>query len=330
MKKSYIILIVAVIIAAAVWLIERPDRSPVVNFEPFILYPNIDGSTISVIEIEHLINGSRLKKSGDEWKVSPVITDMAKQIMEKEGGDGVALETEFKADSKKVFDIIEKLKNLQAKSLASMNPEKQSIYQVGGLAKHIKLFDANGGKIADLYIGKEGSDMFTTYVRRDGEDEVYLVGEHIGATVPSDVMGWRDREIWNIDPDFIMGVKIKNSGKEYSLSKEDQGGWQLIKPESMPVDGEKVKRFLENIGKLSAARFAHELDKEKTGLTDPALTLEIITVDGKGHMLIVGGEDKQGYLYAHSSDGNDIYMVDSNFGSKIPSDWSEFMPSPKK
>lgn len=336
MKKSYIILICAVIIAVVVWYIERPDKPNAGDFTPFELYPHLVGSDMAKIEIEHLISGSTLTKSGSGWYVSELETELGKKIKEGEKkGEEAPGFPKFKADAERVEEVLEGLRKLEAGSLVSTNPSKQATYQVNNLAKQIRVYDASGKKLAGLYVGKSGPDMFTTYVRRDGEDEVYLVGGHIGAAIPADVMSWRDRKIWDAQPDIIIGISVVRRGKKgeesYSLSKDEQGVWHLAQPKEAILDGAKVEELISKIARPTAARFAHVFDKGEAGLDRPSLTLTITTTDGRVQTLAVGGEDKQGYLYARlEGNGGEVYLVGSDFGANIPADWAALMPDLEK
>lgn len=325
MKRSYIILILAVAVAALVWLIERPERPDVGDFSPFVMYPALDIKKVGRIEIEHLVNGIVLAKDGDDWKVSLLETGLGRQVEEKKGGEEGGGFPQFKADRSKVDTFLDQIGRLEAQLLVSTNPEKQATYQVNKLAKQVRVFDTSGEQLVDLYIGKEGPEMFTAYVRQGGRDEVYLVGEHIGAALPAEVMSWRDRRIWELDPAYIVGVDVtrleRGKEKAYSISKDDRGVWHLTAPVEAATDGAKVEELVDKVSKVSAARFAYMFDREETGLTRPSLRLGVTTTDGAKRVLIVGSKDKQGYLYARlDGDDSEIYLIDSDFGSRIPTD----------
>lgn len=325
MKKSHIILICAVVIAIVVWIVERPDRSKVENFASFQIYPGLVDKGVSSIEVKHLLSGTKLSKTNDGWMVTEVETEIQKQLNKKDGEEETAegpppAFQEFRADTEKVAMTIKELAALTARAMVSVNPERQGTYQVGKLAKEVVLYNASGDKIADIFIGKNGSEMFTTYLRRGGEDQVYLVGGNIGAVIPADVMSWRDKKIWSVDPDFVMGVRVGKNEKEYTISKDAGGAWYLDGSEDVRLDTAKVDNFIDKIATVTAARFAHVADKDSADFNKPGLKLEIITSNGRPRSLIVGGTDKQGYLYARSEGDDEIYLLDSNFESLIPDD----------
>lgn len=324
MKRSYIILICALLVAVIVWLVERPDRFDVGDFESFILYPNLAGSDLSKIEVEHLISGSRLQKDGNEWFVSEIETEMSRQLKDESIGGRPAADTKYKADVEKISDVLEKLSQLKTLSLVSSNPEKRSVYGVGELAKRVKLFDNSGAILADLLIGKSGTEVFSTYVRINGKDDVFLVESHIGATIPADIMSWRDKTIWDIAPDEIAKISVKrpkeNDDSFIIVKDPEDSFWYLGDVGGMELDGKKVGGFVDKIKDLDASRFALVIDQKDTGLSSPTVELTVTTSSGDSKTLLIGSEDKQGYLHARLAGSEEVYLLNSNFTSRIPKD----------
>jgi len=328
------ILIAALILAVLVWVVERPDQNDGSNFSAFVLLPELEGQDVRMVEVKHLINGSRLEKVGDGWQVSDLETEMGKQIQKKDelgvAVDAPNLKKRFRADSERVERIIERLKVVEAKSLISNNPEKQNIYQIGPLAKSITLYGSDGKVLTTLLVGKNGPEVFANYVRRDGENEVYLVGEQVGAMAPADVMSWRDKEIWDVEPANLESVTVTKGQESFTIARAGDEGWTLTSPEKVMLDSKKVSDFFEKIFPLKAARFAYVVDRAETALDQPEITVSFIAKNAAGETVRVGGQDKQGYIYAEVDGKKDeIYLLESTFPSKIPSHWDGLKPDVK-
>ena len=333
MKRSAMILVAALILAALVWLIERPDQNDGSNFSTFVLLPELKGQDVEVIEVKHLINGSKIEKIGDEWQVSDLETEMGKQIREKDelGVERPVPKKRFRADSERVSRIIERLKVVEAKSLISNNPEKQKIYQIGPLAKSITLYGSDGKALTTLLVGKNGPEVFSNYVRRDGENDVYLVGEQIGAMAPADVMSWRDKEVWDVEPAELESVTVTKGKESFTITRAGDEGWTLTSPEEVMLDTKKVSDFFEKIFPLKAARFAYVVDRADTSLDQPEIVISFTKRDGGLETVKIGDQDKQGYIYAELDNKKDeIYLLESTFPSKIPTKWSNLKPNIEK
>lgn len=327
MKKSYLLLIGAILIALVVLVIERPDKSDTGDFKVARLYKNLSPEKVQKIEVAHLLSGSLLAKGKDGWTVSGQETEIGKNIKSVEE-EQKANEQKFKADAEKINNVVTKLAEIEAVSLASNNPEKQATFEVDKLGKHVKLYDKDGKVLVDIYIGKTGPDMYTTYARQEGENEVYLVKGHIGAMIPADVASWRNKTIWNIEPDVISEIDVEGKDKNgsYSLIKDQEGNWAITENLDAKIDSEKVENFLKGLTNLQTVRFASIFGKEETGLDEPEFSLSIKTSDGQAKTLVVGASDKQGYLYAKlKGENGEIYLLGSDFKQKIPADWQTLM-----
>jgi len=59
-------------------------------------------------------------------------------------------------------------------------------------AVHVLCQDVSGKHLLDLEVGKQGSDLLSTYVRRVGEDEVIAVNRSLVWQVQRRLSSWRD------------------------------------------------------------------------------------------------------------------------------------------
>lgn len=326
MKRVSLILIGAIVLLIVVLLVESRNSPNIIGFRPFRLYPSIDTKNVAKIEITHLINGITLSKTDSTWQVSEFETEMAKEVNKSENSSVSSVT--FRADAEKIGRVLEKLTGLEAKLLASSNPEKQALYEVDQLATRVKAFDSNGNLVIDLNIGKSGPDMFSTYVRRNGEQDVYLVGEQIGAMTSPDILAWRDKKIWNLDPAMIAKVSVEktNQGKKeaFAIEKDGQGVWNLESPSAAILDTAKVEEFIGKIASPVSTRFASPLD----GVFDkPEITLEIKDTNGKDETLEIGSADDQGYFKARvKGQEGDVYLLNKDFLAKIPTSWNALLP----
>lgn len=330
MKKSYIILISAVLLAIAVWLIEKPGEERG-DLEPFLLFETFDPAKVDRVEIEHLINGTELKKEGETWKAAVISTEIEKQLAKSEGKEASAGGTEkkwFRADIAKIQNMLEIIKNAKAESIASTNPEKQGMFQVDKLGKHLRAFDPSGKIMADIYIGKSG-DIYSVYVRREGENEVYLASSQLGGGIPADLLSWRDKKIWSNQPDMIVGVAISKDKESYKLAKAENGEWNLAEPKNALLGTAKVSKLLNSLTTAEAAMFASEEDTSDKGFGKPKATIEIMATDGRHETLIIGGENKEGYLFAKKDGGDEVYLLPSNFLIAAGPAWTNLLSDPE-
>ena len=185
--KIKILLLVLLILSGLVLLVDNPFSR---RFEPegTLLFPSLKKDAVTAIEIENLMEGIRLTKDekGD-WKVEKKQTELARKIEEqesrtpdkkKEGRGETSKETgPVPADPAKADQVIALLAGLKKGTPVSTNPEKQGQFQVTEVALNVTLFDKGGSKLARIFVGKQGPNFFSTFIRADGSSEVYLSEE---------------------------------------------------------------------------------------------------------------------------------------------------------
>ena len=191
MHRSFWYLLIAIIIAAGTLLIERPWQRSDEGTAVRRLFANVQPSAVTRIEIERLLDGIELAKEGDGWKARELSTAMRKQTTPTEP---VSTEA-YAADPEKVEEGVSALQQLKTTSLVSTNPKQQTKYQVNQLGHQIRTYDANGQLLAHAYVGKQGPDFFSTYVRQEGEETVYLTREALAARFPTRLEDWRLKEV---------------------------------------------------------------------------------------------------------------------------------------
>jgi hypothetical protein len=90
-----------------------------------------------------------------------------------------------------VQTALEVLKFIEIRGVASREASAHPQWQTNDMGTHVKAYDAAGQILADLYIGKLGPDMVSTYVRREGATEVHLAAGHVGGAFPARPEAWK-------------------------------------------------------------------------------------------------------------------------------------------
>jgi len=97
-----------------------------------------------------------------------------------------------KAQQDAVHHLLDDLEAMQSGRVVT---QKRSHDAELGLqnAVHVLCQDASGKVLLDLEVGKQGSDLISTYVRRAGEDEVVAVNRSLVWQVQRRLSAWRDK-----------------------------------------------------------------------------------------------------------------------------------------
>ncbi len=190
--RPYLYLLLALLGTAVVWFIEKPTEEKTGDILNKPLFANLQADQIARIDIQHLLNGVQLKKEGKEWVIAPIKTEMKKNLEKAEEKNPPPEETEKweKADSEKIQTVLDILMDTRAISLAGDNPEKLGYFEVNPVGERIQFFDKNDKRLEDFYLGKAGAAFMEGYIRKEGENEVYLADKFLRPYFPATMEGW--------------------------------------------------------------------------------------------------------------------------------------------
>ncbi|MBI2339694.1 MAG: DUF4340 domain-containing protein [Deltaproteobacteria bacterium] len=212
MSKKILILLAAVfILGTVVVIVEKPFHERFDTGEGSLFYPDLKEADIAAIEIEYLVNGTRFEKDLDgKWVVSLKETAIQKKIEEadkKEAKNKSAekgkqekstaektAQKKLPAEPSKVEELITTLVELKKGTPVTDDPEKQGPLELTNAALNVALFDAKGKKLARLFVGKQGPDIFSTFVRDETDGHIYLVDEQLSGIFNRPIEEWAKKE----------------------------------------------------------------------------------------------------------------------------------------
>lgn len=192
-KKPFIYLGLAILAAIVIFTIENPSTERVNDASSLSFVPNFDTSKVSRMEIGQLMDGAEIERTEDGWKVSTFVTPIKKQLIEQSAASEEEKEWK-KADTRRVENAINSLFNLEKGVVVSENPEKFDLYQAGKLGLSLKIYDSNSNELASLIVGKTGGDFTSTYVRKDGENKLYLAKGLLMGVFSPRASDWEEKE----------------------------------------------------------------------------------------------------------------------------------------
>lgn len=276
-----------------VYLFEGPlsERGHKKGKEAIVLFPVFEKEKAAIISVKGPIHEVRLEKKGEGWLISNT--------------DG------FTADMKLVNSALDTIKNLTRENIASRNPKKQELFEVNKVKGiEVNVFSADQKTTARFYIGKTGPDFFSTYLRKEGSDEVVLSGGNIKSTFDKSIKDWRDKTIFSFPPDTITQLTLKTSEKEIVLDKDKEGAWHIAKPEKIKAKKEKVEDIGNTFASLKAIDFAEDEDLKKYQLDKPEITIIVILQDKVEKRLLIGEKHKdKSQYYVKNQAKKTIFLV---------------------
>ncbi len=193
LNRPIIYLIAVLLIGLAVIWLERPGAGPRDDTQVIRFYPNLDVAKVQKLQISHLMTGVTLTRDGAGWTATTTPTRLSQEA--EALGQSVATPQEsLPADPKRVAGILDTLKTVESRSLISRDASVTPQMEVNEVGTRVQAYDASGQALVDIYLGKTGPDLVTTYARRAGEPMVYLVKGYLTAQFPADVKAWKKTE----------------------------------------------------------------------------------------------------------------------------------------
>lgn len=324
-KRPFIYLGLVILIGIIVFFLERPDLPKRGDVSDRPMFPHYNANNITKIEISQLLSGVILKKDGDNWFVSDLLTPMRKDLLEKEGKQLPQDERWYPADPSVVSSALGVFGDFPHTIIVSKNSDEQNVYQVQGpLSLNVKLFEGDN-KTVDVSIGKRSTDFAGNYIMIAGTNEVRLFDRIIDSLFETAIPRWRDHTIWRINPAFVKKVGFSSEKSSYELARTEGGEWELVKPAKKSLDQDKVSRMVERLSNVRARAFASNNDPI-SAFEKPESEIKVELKDGTTRSLDIGGKNNLGQFYAKSEGDSQIYLI-ANPNMLVPSSWKELMVS---
>jgi len=167
MKTVITLVVILALVGIYFWQSDRPKH--VVQDMPNL--PSIEQSKVVYIQVTNQ-TGERIQlHKEDVWML----------------GDKLA-----NADA--VLRVLDNLHDMQPIRVVTRNPEQYHRMQVSEKSSRILLSDAAGKILLDLHVGKQGSDLISTYVRLHETKEVIAVNKALGWQLNRKADNWEKEE----------------------------------------------------------------------------------------------------------------------------------------
>lgn len=185
MKKTVIAVSLLFLTGVVIWLASRPDSAPqvmpeMVRFNPDAVYALTltNGGEVSV----------SLLRDDSRWKL-----------------EGVEGEQED-ADADVVQRLLDDLASMKIVRVVTRNPEHYEKLRVTTGSTRVLMKREGGDTLLDLFIGKQGSDLISTYLRLADRPEVLAVDRTLLWQVRRPYQDWKAPVSPDADGSGVDGV----------------------------------------------------------------------------------------------------------------------------
>ncbi len=260
---------------------ERTFKSELLSFSAD------DVKSLSIFTKENKFEEMKLIRNGDDWRIS-------------------FAEQEYSADGDMASNMANDLGKLKADRLVANNKDKWTDFDVTDTTGVRVIVNGDKDVLCDVFIGRfaydQNSRKASTYVRLNGEKDVYSVEGYLSMLFNRDVNGFRNKSLFRGNQNDLTKLSFQFPGDSaFTLSKvEDK--WMIG---DMPADSVKTATFLTGISYLVGTDFVDAFD-----INAPDFHNYSVSLDGENMSTVV----LTGY---RNESGNSVLTSSQNPGSMI-------------
>lgn len=266
--------------------------------------PNLNIEAITKIELKEANQTYILEKRNNQWVVSS--------------------KDDVKANQEAVLRVLNKTKELTKDEVASKNPEKKAIFQVDQSGLKVKFYKGET-EVANFYVGKVGPDFSSTYIRKEGEDIVYLFKENIIRIFNQS--DWRDLTILSFDKTKVKSLTLVKNEKPFVVEKvEDK--WKLTSPLNVEVNQDKLNFVLNDLSNLKGKDIITDKKENELGFEKPALKITISFKEEGEQTILIGGKtsnEGDADYYAKKAGSETIFTLSKFTVESFPAKIEDFL-----
>ncbi len=325
---AVVAVIVGLILAYQYWY--KPGQEEKKK-EEAVLFPDLEPDKADRIEIRKGDTVTVLATNGNTaWKV------------ETQG---------YPADYDAVHRALSMLEGLAANVPASRNPENfDKLGVTPEKAMRVKI-SRGDSIVAELLVGNQGKSYSSSFVRKPGEDQAYLVYEGLDRVLGK--KEWRDRSVFNANPEQVEEVKVTRAAKlaegdttESSLPAKklilrrsgegEKQKWEIFSGDTTAqVEQGRISGLVKSLCRLKASEFAESVSLQDAGLEKPYAKISLKLDPGDNRTLLIGDKTDSNY-FVKRKDSDVImkvsaYSIDRAFKAdekKETPDPSSMLPPP--
>jgi len=308
-KKGNVILLLAlVLLVGAYMMVTMQDRKKGERtFKSELVEISEESATKLVITSNKNEQPLELNKVGDDWQVSL-----------KDG-------SKVKATSNEISSTFKQLQDIKTSQIVARSTAKWADYKVDDQGTKVQVFEG-ATKVLDIILGKfdidpaslqqqgqfggQSNPQFTSYVRLQGEDEVYSVNGFFEGLASQTADNYRDKQLFKMRAEDVQQVSFNYPDSAFQIVLRDTV-W-MYGNSTKSVDSTKVAQYLNTLTTTSGSKF---VDKPRG---ESVVNIEVKTKDGSlttfnAYALPKDkAEEKAEQNYAISSDA----LANSYFDSK--------------
>ena len=221
-------------------------------------------------------------------------------------------EQEYRALGNIIEDLLKKLAVLQVDRVASRQKEKHALFEVDEeKGRRIKLIGKGGKVLADFFLGKQGADYMSDYLRLADSQEVLVTKQELSYLFRRS--DWRERRLFQAKVEDIRKLTLTYPKEEIVFLQTAANDWRLQAPLQGVAPKKEITRLFSTLNSLRAVKFPakDELGEKKSGLEHPTLKISWETNEGESSALLIGNLEQNLRYAKRREDSYPVQVPDS-------------------
>jgi len=254
---------------------------------------------------KHSVERVRLEREESE----PVVCSKAEQLW------WITQPLSDRADTERIKDILDELKNLEIAKEDFVSDSKEDIINYGLDKPVFTISIGTTDNVQTLLLGHSLDEMI--YAKLEGESSIFLVHDMILRNLDLELNDLRDKQLLRFDAIGTYGIEkidMKSSDTNLVMEKTVQYDWMIKAPKLILADRDTVREFVEKIKDLQIQQYIDDsgANFDKYGLADSPIEVSVFRRIGEGETVkfMIGNADENGGLCYVRRDGEDaVYTV---------------------
>ncbi|MFH0922026.1 MAG: DUF4340 domain-containing protein [Fibrobacterota bacterium] len=240
----------------------------------------------------------------------------AREELVKENGAWFATANgRYPADTVKINEMLTLLSEQKKGNAVAKNPARFGEMRVD-TAAGIRVAVEGGGVRFNFIIGGTAQGYTGSYVRLDGQNEVYVSKGVLDNAFTTRANGYRNKAVLSLNKDNVsdLAVQYRGEGKDSVKMLEfsahflnDKSAWKIDKPMTADGNSAKLNEYLARFCGLEADDW-YDKDTTSPGFDKPFLMATLKKGDGSSVTLIAGNE-QNGNRFVRIEGDDHKYLV---------------------
>ena len=224
---------------------------------------------------------------------------------------------QYPADQDAVTTFLSALSPLNADTVVDDHPKDVAQFGLSDPQLSVTVHEANG-KSDQFLLGSDVPAGSLTYLRTGAKPTVYAVANSVKSSFDKSVNDLRDKRLLTFDSNKVTSVDLVSSKGDLEFAKNNQGDWQIAKPQPARADSFQVEELLR---KLADAKMDPSTNADNQKKIDAAFAgaqpvgMAKLT-DAAGTQSLEVRKSKDDY-YAKSSVVKGDYKISTDLGQEV-------------